>query len=736
MKTFNVFEVNRKGGERIKEVFEDGVWSVLYYDTEGEKRLHAYSTEELNETAELNLYNGHKPQELLDSGRDILAEEILQKGEPDFEEVKKLLPPTKAKGYSFLGGFASWSGVMVDEATGNIYPQMVANDRNPSPLFAPVMEDVGICRETPRQFLLDGRLPILFSIHSNSERVVEFMYFVESGDTDRDPAVWIRTKKYEKEHPEHFCLSYQMAARSRHTQIRVIEEHTFLTALTDTVAHWTKFAQKGAILDLPEKLLEKVVTGAMIACSTTFSGDHAHYGHNVYGQEIHDNFPPNYLWSIEACCVLGYSQWAKRIFNHLLTYSLNDEGRFFYRQGFQELFGASAEEYGFLLFLANKYKKQLGVKEWSEEEWQKLEGVGRIILDHCVPCEEFGNKRLVYMCAEADTNTRVHAYVNNNFWGIRGLQALSELLEFAGRGEHKREFVEMADLIYQNITELIKEQTLEDDLFGSLPPFRLGYTAKPLTLSICKDTSEPVTEAYFEEYCQLTGVRSQVNREQDLTENIYANYRYYPEMLGAMMLNPKQAEAVVKLRETVGGEYLGMSRFSGWVDDWPVLSYARYLLESQKIEKYLLLLYAHTCHHGNPKLMCYYEQISPTSVVADDCVPSLLTTPIMSGWMFAYETMNKRTLSLLRGIPKSWFEKEFSAKKIGWTGGMVNLAVKGNKVSVEFSSPCNEDTEIVWRKKEEVKMSDILSGAEFVERCEENKIILKQGINKADITIS
>ncbi len=49
------------------------------------------------------------------------------------------------------------------------------------------------------------------------------------------------------------------------------------------------------------------------------------------------------------------------------------------------MFGASAEEYGWLLFLANKYGVQLGAKDWTEDEWKKIEGMGRIIIDNCVP---------------------------------------------------------------------------------------------------------------------------------------------------------------------------------------------------------------------------------------------------------------------------------------------------------------------------------------------------------------
>ena len=86
---FDVMEIKRKRGEWIKEIFENGTWSIVYSDEKNKRRLDIYSVEDLDKTPELNLYNGHNPKELMDSGRDILAEELLKNGEPDFEEVRK-----------------------------------------------------------------------------------------------------------------------------------------------------------------------------------------------------------------------------------------------------------------------------------------------------------------------------------------------------------------------------------------------------------------------------------------------------------------------------------------------------------------------------------------------------------------------------------------------------------------------------------------------------------------------
>ena len=738
-----VFEIEKKNGDTLKEYYENGSFAMELSLSGIVKRFSMYHVDDITKEKALNAFGGHTQEELLDSGRDILAEELLQNGDPDFNEVEKILPPVTdgsfdilCGAYSFLSGRASWSGVMVDTQNGNVYPQTVANDRITSPIFSPVMVDAKLNRNKPYQVLLGGKFPFLISIHKLERLVYEFLMFVEAGDPDRDPVVWIRTKKYDNASPSDFEVDYQIVARSRLTQARKIDKDTFLDTLFDSVCYWDMFDSKTAQFNIPVKLIENVIGGAMMSTATTFSGDHAHYGHFVYGEEVHDNFPPNYFWALESCCLLGQTEWAKGIFSHLIRYVLNRKGKFFYRQGEEELSGASAAEYGCILFIANKYQTLLAVEDWDDEYWEKLIGMGNVILDNFVPCREFNDKRLILMCAEADTNTRIHVYLNNNLWALRGLENLVALLETNGKTAQTKAFKEVVRELSENIRELLKVHTVKGTKFGDLPPFRLGYTATPHTLSSCKDTFAPITDEEFRKYATASYSRSEGNAGQDLLENSYANYRYYPEMLSSMLLEKAQAEAIIKMRESIGGEYLCMNRFLERLDEWTAVHNARYLLETEKIEKYLLLLYAHTCHHGHPDLMCYYEQVAPGKKWrAHDCIPSLLTTPIMMGWAFAYETMQDNKLSLLRAIPKDWFTKSFGVKHLMYSEGSIDVFVEKGKIDLQFSSPIQKKTEIVWRCKEKLTFEDIVTGKEYVQDIFENRLILKKGVTNVHIVI-
>ena len=671
-------------------------------------------------------------EEVLNSGIDILGNELTKNGNPDYDAIRGILPEITDGAYCFLSGAASHGGVVVDRL-GNISPQLSEMQVDAETLFAPTNCDESLSDILPSQYFLDERFPILFNVFKSSDRITEFMYFVDSGDSDRDPVVWIREKKFSPDTPKNFTLRYGVREFShgyakKSGEIFEIPADLFNDTLAHTVNHWLKFTDNAVVLDLPNKELVKVTEGAMISAATTFTGPRPHYGHKYYGKELHDNFPPNYIWSIEAAFLTGHDRWAQEIFAHLVNYGLTDEGKFCYRQG-PFIAGASAVEYAMILWLANRYKSKLFPAGIDEETEEKLCGMGNIILSHFISCPEFDGLELIKMCAEADNNVRVNVYLNNNLWSVRGLNSLSELLA----SYKSQKYRNAADKLKQNLDLMLKKQTATNTEFGDVPPFRFNYPAIPYTLSNCKTHLLPRSDEDVQKYFyKPEGRRDFDVTYQEITENTYANYRYYPEALSAMLLPDDLADGIYIIRENLGGNLLGMTRFRSWIDNWPVINYARYLLETEKIDKYLLLLYSHTQHHGHPNLMCYYEQIKVFGKVsAHDCVPSLLTTPIMTTWMIAYETVDGTKLRLLSAVPKEWFGQKFSAKKIGTTEGEIDMIYDGDRLNIRLSKPTSRTVEIVFNNVEAISEKNVIFGMEYVDCFKGNSIVLKSGVTEA-----
>lgn len=732
-----VFEFKTSTGKTISEFIDNKTFKMIYEDKKGKYELDLYSVDDFKED-ERDVYIGYTIDEIIASGKDVLGEYLLRNGESDYSEVKKVLPKITKEAYAFLGGPCSWSGLMV-YPDGAIYNQPIRQDRKGDKIFDPEKADSYLGKITPKRMLLSKEYPIMISLHTDGEKSLELMYFVEVGDTDRDPIAWIRAKKYENKTPDDFQISYMVGAIAREGDQSYFDEtppseEIFLDALLDTVSYWVNYYHDGAQISICEKEIERVSRGALAFSALTFTGDWPHYGHNFYARELHDNFPPNYIWAIEASCIMGRKKWAKDIFNHLINYAVNEDGRIYYRQGTGLNFGVSATEYAMILHLANRYKKILGLDNLDKETTRKLLGMCDEILCHFIECEEFDNLKLIKMCAEADTNERVNVYLNNNLWAIRGFDAICDLLASCDTDTSK--YKEASDLLTKNIKIMIEKYTQRNTRFGDLVPFRFDYTPTPLTLSVCYDTFYDIGKDELEAYLHKARTRGPEEDKQDISENTYANYRYYPEALCSMLLDDKLCDNIIKMRETIGGELCAMTRFRHWVDNWPVVNYARFLIETKRIEKYILLLQSHTAHHGRPDLMVYYEQFYlDGSPKANDCVPSLLTTPIMLGWMFLYETVNNKTLRLLSALPKKWFEKDFSAQNIGYSDGDVSIKKSSEGLYIEFSSSCPKGAQLYWRIKDKLTFDDIIDGRRYIEDIKENVIILKEGVKKVVLKI-
>ena len=726
---YEVFSHRRPTGDRLREIFEDGrLW--LEYEAEGERREIRLYSDEVREVRSSPLYLGHTLDEVMASGRDILGEEMLKNGDPDYGAIEGILPKITDKAYCFIGGIASHASLMVDPF-GVVINQRSRPAEEGDVLFSPESVKVELAGVKPRQVMADGRMPILVNIFELAESVCEIIYFVEPGDTDRNPVLWIRVKEYRRGE-ENKCEIRTMAASFPHGYDgKPIAEELFYDALTDTVACWSEFLESGTRFELPEEELGRVSEGIMTSARTTFTGPRPHYGHKYYGLELHDNFPPNYIWSIEAACLMGQQRWAREIFEHLIRYGLSSEGRFVYRQAM--MLGSSAAEYGMMLWLANRYKGILMPGGADGLTKKRLAGMGNVIMAHCMVCPELGDRVLVKMCAEADNNVRVNVYLNNNLWAIRGLEALCDIL-----GEDNGEkYRKMAEILRQNISEALKESCVNDERFGVVPPFRFGYPAIPYTLSNCESELLPKSEEERERYFHTVAGRRDFDvSDQEITENTYSNYRYVPESLSAMLLPDEMADGLYTVRRELGGNLLGMVRFRSWLDDWPVTSYGRFLLERGRVEEYLLLLYSHTKHHGHPDLLCYYEQIKLYGAMsANDCVPSLLTTPIMTAWMFAYETVGEGKLRLLSGLPRDWYGRPFAAVGVGCSHGRITVESDGERISVSCGFPIPAGTELVWRARESVAREDIIVGADAVEDICGNALKIKPGLEKVTIKI-
>jgi hypothetical protein len=107
----------------------------------------------------------------------------------------------------------------------------------------------------------------------------------------------------------------------------------------------------------------------------------------------------------------------------------------------------------------------------------------------------------------------------------------------------------------------------------------------------------------------------------------YTNYRYWPELLASGELPAPLANRIVEARLAGGGQFCGMTRFNGHLDDWPLADYLYGLWRLGRKDDFLLSLYGHVCYHQAAGHLTAYEQVTlPPSreMLAPYCLPCQL----------------------------------------------------------------------------------------------------------------
>jgi hypothetical protein len=671
------------------------------------------------------LYGGHTKEEVLASPQDLLGQELLAHGEASYDQVVNLLPPVRGGRYQILGGPLS-RGKYILWPDGTVTTQ---RGRRVEVIYQPAAMDARVARCTAYDGLLDDWMPIACYRFEGEDAIYDLLAFILPEDYAVFPEPFIRLTRYAKsdylpsqQHVEHI--------RDHRPQGAPVN---FYAALDATVRFWWQFESSLAPIEVPEARVWRWTKGCLAHAAITFCDKHPKYGAFHYGGEEHDTFPPTLLTLAETALAWGAVEMATAYLTYYLQNVVRSDGTFNY-------YGPSGTEYGQWLWLLNEVERWLGSQPWLAHALDKVLATGYLLesLRALLPDTSL---RLVRIGAEADNRHEVYTYFSNNLWALRGLRSLVELANRYERAADSARLSALADSLEQDLKKALQLYS-SDTPYGPLISSYIGYPPAMWTLSegpaLPADVPDWEQSAYWSaQHYVPRGYDEQSGApRQWIRENTYANYRYHLESLSAMLLEDNYAEALVRLRQQRGGELLGMTRFMGWLDDWPVAAYARYLISTDRIEDYLLLYYGHMAHHGNRETLTYYEQVTiDGQVMAHDCVPCLLITPIMTRWMLCFEPIGESAVYLLRATPRAWLESgsRITAKRLLSRLGPLNVAVAvgDTQVTVELVVPAHGTSSQLYldvrlpagRSLRQVKSGD------WIERIEDGyRLVLKPGL--------
>ncbi len=170
----------------------------------------------------------------------------------------------------------------------------------------------------------------------------------------------------------------------------------------------------------------------------------------------------------------------------------------------------------------------------------------------------------------------------------------------------------------------------------------------------------------------------------------YCNYRYFAEMVSAGVLPQRAVRRVLDWRRDHGGELLAMTRFEDHLDDWPVLNWARALLETGEIARYQVLLHAHLAHHQAAGWLAAPEQatIVPDAsgarrYHAGQVAPCQVVVPQMLRWALAYEPRDAEMLLIAPAVQTQWIADGLQVEGLPTRWGPLDLAMRSTERAVE-----------------------------------------------------
>ncbi|NLF93342.1 MAG: hypothetical protein GX564_05590 [Oligosphaeraceae bacterium] len=385
---------------------------------------------------------------------------------------------------------------------------------------------------------------------------------------------------------------------------RTLDQQCFASALAKIRRHWQAFFASGRQLPAVTPRLDAAWKSAFVQTLSSCTGRCPHYGIEHYNCFVHDSFPPAILALVSALRQFEHFDLARK---HLAFYLQ----RYICADGTIDYYGPAISEYGQLLQLLAEMSQDPDGQDFLREQLavatRMLYYLFRLINQRM--WQKNSPYRLMAGSPEADTRNDQDEYLHNNFWVQRGLSSISPCLsELAPElaGECRR----MAAILARRLQKAVADLEAK---FGLL-----GYRVQ------------------------------QRGRIRDFTGDLdyaYANYRYYPEMLGSGLLTPEQARRFVQDRQQYGGNFAGNTVLT-WpglprcLDNWPIAEYARGLLEIGAREEFFQILSGHFRYHQTQDTYTAYEMVlcegNPRRAFSDWCVPCQLVIPRLLGWSYAY----------------------------------------------------------------------------------------------------
>ena len=633
------------------KVYEDlGLYgSITFVPAHGASRVLAKSAEAAFAEGKPP-YLGLSLSDIGTSGRDLLAESLLEHGDPDPEQVRLAAPPL---GWRAGGALPSWTaivGTVECSDTMPVFPGGSTRTYHPNQYFRELRSPE--ISQKRYEGMLGGWMPAVRKVFPLSDSsYIEVVVFGDVEAHDRFIVqTWHRSMRVENGKIAHAVYGYSYPAYPPTRQDAKPEE--FYRALLMFAEYWDRQLRDCVAVRVPEPQWTDFSRHAFAKELVVRPGGvYPKYGavdRDYYGSE-YDGFQDVFTMALGANLEWGRFEQARRILDNYFTDFVDAKGMINMR-------GPETAQFGMTLSLLARYWHYTGDAALLAKHHTKIEATTAMLLamhDASLKLpEEHPGHGLIAGWNESDAcllpepATWWQPYYANSAFAARGFTDLgrawpmaSRAAALGGASAHSAEWLQRGKVLRDTVVASIRKN-IRSDLN---PPYVPLLPGSRLTFRESMATERPSPQEWPQ--------------------------RPYTELLHADILPPDLAGMTIDTMRAYGATTMGVVAAVGRprpngrdILGFSSYGYAQALLRLDRVEEYLLFLYAHRYHAHTPGTWTAGEVAGITGATASFCIPAQQTVPLLVRWMLVLENSDEDRLYLAKGLPHAWVE---SGKEIG-----------------------------------------------------------------------
>lgn len=642
-----------EGHTRLAAFDRDGVRWTVYEDLRVRDGVITFvcsdgSARVLRKTAEATFAEEgpqHLGLDLKDIGMadaDLLADRLLAHGDPDEQEVRRAAPPMNSdhsheRHPEFRPGWNTIVGTRECSDTMPVYPAGNTRTYHPQQYFREITQ-----QNANRRYegLVGGWMPAVRKVIPDSDgSYFEVVVFGDVAAHDRFIVqTWHRTAHLRDGAILGVQYGYSYPAYTRRRQPP--EPGDFYRGMLEFAEYWERQTQDLAPMASPDVSWTDMVRYAFVKEQMVRPGGiYPKYGavdRDYYGSE-YDGFQDTFTMSLYANLECGRFTQAREVLDNYFTSFTNDLGMINMR-------GPETAQFGLTLFLVARYAQLTGDTALLLRHREKIEAVATLLAElHDeslqLPSDDAGYGLLHGWCESdsclmPDPAVWDKPYFANSAFAVRGWKAIATTwtkLKLPNSAAQAEEWMRRSRQLQTALVASVRANTWRDRTPLYIPP--------------------------------LPGVKLTF-RESLLKEHPSEQgwpHRCYTELLLPDVLPEPEANAVVDCMRAYGATTLGVvanveppNPYGRAILGFISYGYAHTLLRLNRIEEYILFLYAHRYHDHSRGSWTAGEVTGITGGGALFCIPAQQTIPLLVRWMMVYEEYDENRLHFGRAIPRDW----------------------------------------------------------------------------------